>query len=203
MKNRGIIRRMEEIWRMWLIVRLFKQRQLLMVVWDEIEIQQDPNDKVKLSESVQKLGKVLMQTRDPRTRRSSLIQHFGSDRLRKKHSTNKVFFQKLAKAGEKEKEEHNDLTRKFMEDAQLRIGSCIDAGYIKEDESDVRYIQLPLKGKRFASISGLLKTWVEELGITWSIMLSLILGGIGGFASKNTWELLRFLWDVLSSKAGL
>jgi hypothetical protein len=176
---RAIFKKMKETYRMWQIVRHFKKIELLIVGWDEIKIQREPNDKLELPDYVQKLTNVLMQTRDPRTHRSSLAQHFGIDRYTKKYPMTKEFMKKFGAMEQKEKDKYNNLTRKFIEDAQLRIGSCIDAGYIKEDSEDSRDIYLPLKGKKFATVSGLINAWGDDISSilgSWRVAIIAITG---------------------------
>ena len=161
---------MRETFRMWKIVRYLNRNQLNFISWDNErkEIKFDNTGKL-VPEYIQKIVTVLEQNRDPRILRPLLAASFGTA-LYWKHP--KIF--KGLGAEENAKKQNEEAGLKNA-DAQLRISSCISAGFFGQDDTNKNLLYLSLKGKKFSSVFGLIKEWiVEDIGQLWSIIATIV-----------------------------
>ena len=78
-------------------------------------------------------------------------------------------------------EVERDKCRSMRIEYNSILQSCIDniEPYIKEDEDDKAKVFLTVDGKKFAGIDGLLKAEIAEMGILWTIVVSVAFTVIG------------------------
>jgi len=178
------IGRMKETFRMWRLICYFNKNQHRLITWDNKEIQND--SKVPLPQFMQKLIQVLMQAREPRVFRSALTSSFAGERHRKK-------FGEIIPGDKNLQEQQQKGMELLFADAQLRIDSCISAKFIEEDEETKALIFLPLKGKKFSTIYGLVKEWIlEDIGKLWTVVSVIIIWAFR--------EVIPFLWNYFQGE---
>ena len=169
----GIIRKMKETYRMWRIIRYVSKKQLDFILWDSRndEVRADNTGEV-LPGYIKELHQIIVQNRDPRMHRSIITTHFGTDEYFKGNP--KKLPSNLG-SEHPDKKEQQKVFQNSIADAQLRISSCISANFLDRDEGDENLLYLTLKGKKFASVYGLLKEWmVEDIGQLWSVFATAI-----------------------------
>jgi len=155
---------MKETLRMWQLVCYFNDNQLNFIDWDNRNLDRKFNNTGEpVPQYIQEFTNVLMQTRDPRVYRSVLAAQFGAERHRKKYPPTKEFISEWNKLGEVEKKKSQDLIKSYAADAQLRINSCINAGFIEEDKENTNLVYFPLKGKRFATLDGFILEQLKHI----------------------------------------
>jgi hypothetical protein len=81
------------------------------------------------------------------------------------------------------------------------LESCIDEsnGYIKKHPSSDLAISLTGKGKKFASIDGLIREEIKSFGVIWSVTVGVIVGASSGFAANGVGEFVGFVWHFLTT----
>ena len=157
----AIVKRMKETHRMWSLVRYFYKNQLKFISWDNKDTNRTAENTGKpIPEFINEMMSISMQTRDPRVYRMTVATQFGGDEYRKKRT---ISIEEWGKLGVVEQKKDQELARDYVADAQIRIGSCINAEYILADKENDMLVYLPLKGKRFATVMGLIKAWGDDL----------------------------------------
>jgi len=231
--KRGKIKRMEEIRDMWKIVRFFKKNRLSLalklidkkssgkateIIIKEIK-ESGKKKEVELGRELtdSEWQEIVLKAKKNEDEFGDYLAHREASSYHKEATVNRndLVDLYLSVCGKEILERHEKqdfrgkLSNKELHQKKIEINSIIQSciaktnAFIEEDQENKTSIYLTGKGKKFAGMDGLIKEEIKELGITRSVILALILGSIGGFVSKNTWELFKFLWGSIKPNLGL
>jgi hypothetical protein len=194
---------MKETYNMWRMIRFLYKRQDTFASWDtELGGKSEDMGEV-ITHDVRILIQVLSQMREPRVNRLVLAASFGGALKKIEKEQEAILSKGISQTSEQEKGKNLQL-RKIITNANGIIDSCIGLEFIRTDEKDQRLIYLLPKGKKFSTVFGLIKEWlIVDIGLTWSIIIVLILGAVGGFTTKNVWKLVIFIFKSIGAKIGL
>ena len=184
------IQRMKETWKMWQLLCFLDRNQHLIADWDYKEgLKSDQPNLPPTPPFLEKLAAIAMQVRDPRILRPGLAMAFGNYLYWKQHAGKNKTVPVVGADGK-----FDERLGDCAVDAQLRIGSCIGAGFLNIDEEDKTKIYLTLKGKKFVTHLGLVKEWViEDIGTLWTAI-----GAVFATVGLIKWKWVVYATGLLS-----
>lgn len=228
MIDKGILGRMKEIWNMWQLICFFKKNRFSLAIKlidkkaslkiNDI-IYKEAAEKKKKQETA--LGRALEKeerfeiyktTREENVEYGEYLAYKEASSYHKEATIDRndlvtlylsIYFKELIE------QKKNQAFRERIADKELHqkkieinsvLESCIDPinGFVQKDPENNAYLCLTGKGKKFASLDGLIKEEiVNGVGVLWSAAAAAILGAGIGFAAKNSWDLVIGVWNLI------
>jgi Rps23 Pro-64 3,4-dihydroxylase Tpa1-like proline 4-hydroxylase len=203
-KKQCILKRMKEIWQMWLVINLFYKERISLAYElareqidnkiHDVTVKKVNERAILLAEEIgEEISDANLETLIAEAKEESktlekylrfeLSDEYNKEALVKRDSFVDRFLLKhcndlLERSREQSVDErcnNQELHQKKIEINSI-IRSCIDKEkpYLKLDEENTEHIYLTPEGKKFAGIDGLLKAEILELNVITSVIIAII-----------------------------